>query len=1114
MRTSLGIVSLAIVAATAAACSGQSTSTPPQQASAGPAATPAAMPDRDMIVLMREQFTALDPSRAASAARAAAIKASHAPLIATLQAAKPRTVVSFELINGFATRMSQAEIDATSAKLEVLAVVPDRAIPAPKHHEHIRPGASTTATSEGTGAALCNTLEPEALQITNAAFLDPTTPQAQTVLDGNGQPVTGHGVTVGFIADGLDPTIPGFTRADGSKVFVDYQDFSGDPASLATAGGEAFGDASSIAAQDIGPNGPIEYDISAYGYSPPGLSSPCNVRIRGMAPGASLVGLKAIASNGNGSTSAVVQAVSWAVVHDHVDVLNESLGGQYVPDLTTDPFSLANAAAVRAGVTITVSSGDAGSTNTLNSPSTDPSVIASGATIQYRIYAQVGESYGSGWIDGNMAAFSSSGFAQNRPRTVDLVAPGDSGWAYCSTNSALFNDCLSFSGQPTQVEMFGGTSESAPITAGAAALVVQAYRSTHHGVSPSPALVKSILMSTSSDTGAPSDEQGAGIVNALAAVDTALSIRDGDGDPRAQAGGGPVISPNAVPLTAGPGQSFEQTFQVTNTGTKALSLKPALQQLGPAFAGQTVSVPFDAQVGYSVQTVDVPAGTDHLDVSVGYLVPAPSAQTYVGFQILDPQGRIAVDSDPQGFNSGYGAADVNAPAAGAWTVVLYSSLYTGPVAFTWAAEKYVSFGSVSPSTLSVAPGATASVTATFQAPGQPGDLAAALRFPGASIAEVPITVRTLVSLGAHGGAFTGTLTGGNARQGVFPVKTYDFDVPAGVQNLGVGITLPEAGYGVEGFLIDPNGMVLDSASNLALVTPEGGNPTLVPSATALQLQRATPQPGQWSLVLEQTQAAGNQTSVQFSAKVTLNAAVATATSLPNSAHTKVSATTGMTVTLDVTNSGVATESYFVDARLPNLTSIALPTSLCSSTTPATLPGTCSALIVPTETSALVIEAKSSAPLNMDAYPAFGTSPDVFALPVGTNTVAAFVAAPEVPYSSWQAFPSLIGPFPAAGAPTTAVTTTATALLQAFDPAVTSSAGDAWADLVNGTSTFQPLVLAPGASGQITVTLKPAASSVGRQVSGTLYVDSYNRATDPITMGDEIVALPYSYSVTK
>ena len=218
----------------------------------------------------------------------------------------------------------------------------------------------------------------------------------------------------------------------------------------------------------------------------------------------------------------------------------------------------------------------------------------------------------------------------------------------------------------------------------------------------------------------------------------------------------------------------------------------------------------------------------------------------------------------------------------------------------------------------------------------------------------------------------------------------------------------------------------------------------------------------------------------------------------------------MTVPAD----GVGRLIHFVDARLANLTSLSLPTSLCSPTTPATLPGTCSTLVVPTETSALVIQSQSSAPITMDTGPNAGGSPDLFALPVGTDTVAAFLVAPEVPYASWFVSPSLIGPFTAAGAPTTPVTTTATALLQAFDPAVTSSAGDVWADVVNGTSTFQPLVLAPGASGQITVTVKPAASSVGRVVRGTLYVDTYNGATDPATMGDEVVALPYAYTVTK
>src|SRR6202030_2689094 len=148
-----------------------------------------------------------------------------------------------------------------------------------------------TASSAG-AAALCNTLEPEALQLTHAAFADPSIPQAQQVRDGHGDLVTGKGVKVAFLADGLDPTIAGFIHTDGSPVFIDYQDFTGDPAGTPTAGGEAFGDASSIAAQDTPNNKPLIFDISKFVNAAHPLPSPCNIRIRGMAPGASLVGLK------------------------------------------------------------------------------------------------------------------------------------------------------------------------------------------------------------------------------------------------------------------------------------------------------------------------------------------------------------------------------------------------------------------------------------------------------------------------------------------------------------------------------------------------------------------------------------------------------------------------------------------------------------------------------------------------------------------------------------------------------------------------------------------------------------------------------------------------------
>ncbi len=110
--------------------------------------------------------------------------------------------------------------------------------PAPAEH-----GSATGQPATVAHSGICPTdpakplLEPEALQVTNTAFLDPATPQAQNLVDGTG-------VKVAFIADGIDINNPDFIRADGTHVFVDYQDFSGDGPNAPSDAAEAFGDAS------------------------------------------------------------------------------------------------------------------------------------------------------------------------------------------------------------------------------------------------------------------------------------------------------------------------------------------------------------------------------------------------------------------------------------------------------------------------------------------------------------------------------------------------------------------------------------------------------------------------------------------------------------------------------------------------------------------------------------------------------------------------------------------------------------------------------------------------------------------------------------------------------
>jgi Subtilase family/Peptidase inhibitor I9 len=1096
--------------------------------------------ESNVIVILRDQLANVPPVRQAMAERTMALAASQSSLVSQLQQTRARKVTSFSTINAFATNVSAAEAAQLAAHPLVQAVVPDRVIRVQSHGKSAltapgQPGVSTnagTANSAGPSSQLCGTLEPEALQLTNTAFLSSSTASAQTVLDGNGQPVTGKGVKVAFIADGLDTTVPGFIRPDGSRVFIDYQDFSGDPAGTPTAGGEAFGDASSIAAQDTPKGKLLTYDIGKFVNAAHPLPSPCPIHIRGMAPGASLVGLKVVSNLGFTTTSDFVEAIEYAVTHDDVDVLNESFGGNPFPDTGSDPISLANHAAVEAGVTVTVSSGDAGSMGTIGSPATDPYVISAGASTQFRLYAQT--NYGAqplakGYLSGNISAFSSGGFAQSTPRTVDVVAPGDLGWALCSSNATLYTDCVDFetTPQPTPIQDFGGTSESSPLTAGEAALVIQAYRSTHGGKTPSPALVKQIIMSTATDLGAPTSEQGAGLINALGAVQMALSIDDSNGRPKAH-GSGLLSNTASVDVTGAPNTRESQTFKITNTGTETRQITPALQTLGAPVAGATLNLHLDPNSdptfinptgdprSYIKQKFTVPANVEHLDAAIAYQVSLTSTATPIVYiSLLDPSGQQVAYNIPQGLGSGYGHVDIVKPAAGSWTAIIWTrpsgvGTYAGPVQFTWAAENFVNMGTVSPAKVRLAPGASASFTADFFTPSEPGDLAAGIRFSETDgnyeLPEIPVTMRTLIPVGPTGGSFSGTLTGGNGRAGAGPTQTFEFDVPNGVKNMSLVVPISDNGYLLEGLLVDPQGMQLSVELN---VDPFGA------PQYALQHFRYNPQPGRWHFVLLQNfTSSGNQTSLPFTGRIGFNQAEVTASGLPNNPRTKLSASgQPVTATIEVINTGAVTEAYFADARLNTQGVVALAQQPCAAV--ATLPGTCGLFYVPTEVTTVLYTAQSTVPISMDAYNDVGYnvggtgSPDIFAKKISADAVEASLIEPEIPYGAWYVIPSLIGPFGPAGAPTKPVSMNAFALMQPFDTAISADSGDIWADLTVGTNTYNPLVISSGEAGTITLTITPDPTQVGKTISGYVYVDTFNGF---VSTGDEVVRIPYSYTV--
>src|SRR5262249_11617743 len=209
---------------------------------------------------------------------------------------------------------------------------------------------------------------------TNTASHTASTPQAESIVNGNG-------VKVAFIADGLDVNNPDFIRADGQHVFVDYQDFSGDGPNAPSGAAEAFGDASSIAAQ-----GRQVYDLSQFVNAAHPLPPGCTITVRGIAPGASLVGLKVFGNSNTAPTYRFIEAFDYAINVAVVDVINESFGANPFPDSGTDPITLADEAAVDAGVTVVASTGDAGTNGTIGSPSSSPKVIGVAATTNFRAY--------------------------------------------------------------------------------------------------------------------------------------------------------------------------------------------------------------------------------------------------------------------------------------------------------------------------------------------------------------------------------------------------------------------------------------------------------------------------------------------------------------------------------------------------------------------------------------------------------------------------------------------------------------------------------------------------------------------------------------------------------
>jgi hypothetical protein len=555
------------------------------------------------------------------------------------------------------------------------------------------------------------------------------------------------------------------------------------------------------------------------------------------------------------------------------------------------------------------------------------------------------QGYGySAWTDDNIATLSSTGTGQptSEPaaagKLVDLVAPGYGGEAACSP--------LVTAGCPTNAltEAFGGTSQSAPFVAGAAADVIQAYSDTHDGTRPTPALVQQILDGTARDIDAPAGEQGAGIVDIYAAVRAA---QEAPGTTLAKkvlkTAQGLVPTPTQIDVSGAGGTSVPSQLNLYNASAKSTKVTASLKQLGPAKQiGSTVtesvsapdpSLPVPAKGAPAAAPISftVPAGTDR--ISANMIWPDPTNSNILYYILTDPQGRLVQISYDYGSGGSRPSVpniqhtEVTDPEPGTWTATILwgngrahlqsapnvPGTYTGPLSFEVSKQNYVT-SKLGGAAVKIPAHTSAPLTVEVPLASAAGDhdLSVQLASSGGASASVPVLARTLIP--PTGGAFSATM-GTSVGRSSPPISQFFLNVPAGHQSMSVSFATADANkdnpYTYE--LFSPTGQ--EVVADATPTTTLQGIGSTTPTAKA-NLSVANPVAGRWEIVvLGGLTTSGQEFSQTVNGDVTFDdSGVTVLSGLPSSAATTIAAGTSQTVSLQVQNTtGVGRTFSFTSA---------------------------------------------------------------------------------------------------------------------------------------------------------------------------------------------------------
>ncbi len=321
---------------------------------------------------------------------------------------------------------------------------------------HLRPFVHMHATVEGIKALES---DPEITQIYPdlpvQAYLDASLPHIRVPMLWQ-EHLTGQGIRIAVVDSGID-----FDHPDFAGRIMEAADFTG------TGPGDRHGHGTHCAG------------ILA------GSGAMSDGHYRGVAPDAELYIAKVLRGDGQGMMSDVMMGIEWAV-DQGVQVINLSLGGPGPCD-GTDALCETCEAAVERGITVVVAAGNDGPTPySVGSPACAAGVISVGAASD---------------LD-RIATFSSRGPTTDGRTKPDVVLPGVeiiAPRAAATTMGTPIDDWYTAA---------SGTSMATPHAAGLCALLLQAEPDL------TPVELKSRLMRTAVNLGAPANAQGAGRVDA------------------------------------------------------------------------------------------------------------------------------------------------------------------------------------------------------------------------------------------------------------------------------------------------------------------------------------------------------------------------------------------------------------------------------------------------------------------------------------------------------------------------------------------------------------------------------------------------------------------------